>query len=53
MAKKLKSNNVVDFWKEVRALNNCKTYLPCTVDGISGTDHIAELWQHYYGTLFN
>jgi len=27
--------------------------LPCTVDGISGTDHIAELWRQHYATLLN
>lgn len=36
----------------MRVLNTSKTSLLCTVDGISGADNIAELWQHY-GTLFN
>jgi len=53
MANKLKSNNVVDFWKEVSVPNNYKTSLTCIVDGISGTDPIAELWRQHYGTLFN
>ena len=53
MAKKLLSNNAIDFWKEVRVINNCKISLPCTVDGTSGTDNIAELWRQHYSTLFN
>lgn len=28
------------------------TPLPCTLDGISGTDNIVELWQQHYSTLF-
>ncbi len=53
MAKKLHGNNAVDFWKEVRVLNKCKTSLPCTVGGISGTDNIVELWPQHYTALFN
>lgn len=53
MAKKLIGSNVNDFWKEVRVLNNCKTSLPCTVEGISGPEEIAEVWRQHYSTLFN
>ncbi len=53
LAYKMLSNNMNDFWKEVRALHNCKSSLPCTVDGISGTDNIAELWRQHYSLLFN
>ena len=53
MANKLLSNNVVDFWKEVRVLNNSKASLPCTVDGTSGTQNIAEVWRQHYSNLFN
>lgn len=38
MAKKLLSNNAINFWKEVRVLNNRKTF-----STISGTDNIVEL----------
>ncbi len=53
LAKKLLHNNVTGFWKEVRALNNSKTTLPCTVEGISGTDNIAELWRQHHSIVFN
>lgn len=53
MAEHLSSNNVVDFWKEVRALNRVNTILPSVVDGVSGMDNIAELWGQHYSDLFN
>ena len=53
MAEKLLGNNVTGFWKEVRALNRSNTLLPCTVEGVSGTDNIAELWRQHYSDLFN
>ena len=43
MANKMMCNNATDFWKEVRALNNCKPSLQCNVEGISGTENIAAL----------
>lgn len=53
LAKKLSHNNVIGFWKEVKALNNSKTSLPCTMEGISRTDNIADLWRQHYNVLFN
>ncbi|XP_042079355.1 uncharacterized protein LOC121814967 [Haplochromis burtoni] len=46
-------NNTADFWKEVKALNNCKPSLPSTVEGVSGADNIAALWRQHYSALFN
>ena len=53
MAEKLLGNNVTGFWKEVKALNRSNTLLPCTIEGVSGTDNIAELWRQHYSDLFN
>ena len=53
MAEKVINNNTTDFWKEVKVLNNCRIPPPCTVDGISGVDNIAETWRQHYSTLFN
>ena len=53
MPNKMMCNNATDFWKEVRALNNCKPSLPCDVEGISGTENIAALWRQHYSSLFN
>lgn len=52
-AKKLSHKNVIGFWKEVRALNNSKTPLPCTMEGTSETDNTAELWRQHYNVFFN
>lgn len=43
MAKKFLNNNITDFLKEVRTLNNSRISIPCTVDGVSGADSIVEL----------
>ena len=53
LARKLHKNNVNDFWKEIRTMNNCKTCLPSNIDGVSGSDAIAHLWQKKYAELFN
>lgn len=53
MASKMMSNNITDFWKEVRSLNNCKSSLPCTVEGVSGEDNVVEIWRQHYSSLFN
>ena len=53
MARKMMSNNMTDFWKEVRSLNSCKSSLPSTVEGVSGEDNIAELWRKHFSSLFN
>lgn len=37
----------------MRSLNNCKPSLPCTVEGVSGVDNVAELWRQHYSSLFN
>ena len=41
-------NNVNDFWKEIKTMNNCKTSLPSNIDGVSGPDEISQLWRKQY-----
>ncbi len=53
MAMKLLNHIISDFWKEVRTLNSCRVSLPCTLDGVSGAENIAELWRQHYSSLFN
>ena len=50
IANNLMCNNVTDFWKAATALNSCKPSLPCTVEGVSGADSIAELWRQHYNS---
>lgn len=53
MAENLLDNDVTVFWKEVKALNSNNTSLPCTIEGVSGGNNIAELWRQHYSELFN
>ena len=53
LADKLLCNNVVGFWKEVRALNRTNTSLLGVLEGVSGSVKIAELWRQHYSALFN
>ena len=39
---KLNSN---DFWKEIGAINNSKTPLPCIIEDANGPQEICKLWE--------
>lgn len=41
------------FGRRWRFLTTAEYRPPCTIDGISGADNIAELWRQHYSTLFN
>ena len=41
------------FWKDVRLMNNCRTPLPCSIDGVSGDANIAGIWKEHFEQLFN
>lgn len=49
----LQNNSYNDFWKEVRMINKCKTSLPSTINGVSGSEQICQLWKKFYYDLFN
>lgn len=53
LAKKLQCNNHYEFWNEIRVMNNAKTSLPSNINGVSGSNEIAELWRRHYCDLFN
>ena len=53
MARKLQQKDVLDFWKEVKIINNSKIPLPSNIDGVTGSANIAELWKKHYKDLFN
>ena len=53
LANKVSYHNYCDFWKEVKVLNNCKAPLPSNINGVCGSDNIAELWRQHYFELFN
>lgn len=53
LARKLQRNNVNDFWKEVKAIHNCKTSLPSNIDGVRGAEEVLQLWRKRYYELLN
>ena len=54
MAKALNSGNRSDFWKSVRAAGPKKSHsLASSIDNISGTAAIAEMWKNKFSNLLN
>ena len=53
LAKKMTKFKSNDFWKEIGAINNAKTPLPCTIENANGPKEIAELWEKHYYKIFN
>ena len=43
MARKFQQNDLYEFSKEVKVINNSKMPLPSSIDGISGDENIAKL----------
>lgn len=37
----------------MKVMNDCKAPLPSNVNGVCGSDNIAELWRQHYYELFN
>lgn len=53
LARMLQSNNHHDFGKEVEIMNNFKTPLAATVEGVCGQEEIAKVWHEHCFHLFN
>ena len=53
LARRLQNNNHVDFWKAIKVMNNHKNALPYDIEGVCGSDNIAELWREHFFKLFN
>ena len=53
LANKLAQGKPGEFWKDVRLMNNCRTPLPCSIDGVSGDANIAGVWKEHFEQLFN
>lgn len=53
LAKKLAGLNPEDFWREIKTINNCNTLLPCSIEGVSGSKEIVELWRKHFFDLLN
>ncbi len=53
LAKKLAEGNVTEFWKNIHQIQNSKTTLPVSIDGVTGTNNISNFWKTHYESLFN
>lgn len=53
LAKKMTDLSSNDFWKEIGAINNARTPLPCTIEDASGPQEIVKLWEKHYYDIFN
>ena len=45
--------NSADFWKKVKNVKNSKVPLPETLEGITGTENIANFWKGHYNAILN
>ena len=41
------------FWSEIKNMNNCKTPLPPSIEGVSGGEQIVEFWRTHFSQLLN
>ena len=55
LAKKLADLNPKAFWSEIKNMNNCKTSLPTSIEGVSGAggEQIVEFWRTHFSQLLN
>ena len=53
LAQKLSDRDPKSFWKEVKLINNSRTPLPSSMEGVCGAKNIAELWRKHFSDLFN
>ena len=53
LAKKLADLNPKAFWSEIKNMNNCKTPLPTSIEGVSGGEQIVEFWRTHFSQLLN
>ena len=45
---KLADLNPKAFWSEIKNMNNCKTPLPTSIEGVSGGVQIVEFCEHIF-----
>ena len=53
LAKKLAELNPKAFWSEIKNMNNGKTPLPTSIEGVSGGEQIVEFWRTHFSQLLN
>ena len=53
LANHLSELNMIDFWKQIKRMNNSKSVQANCIDGVTGEQNIAEHWKSYYENIFN
>ena len=53
LAKKLLDKNDKSFWSEIKKLSSSNTPIVSTVDGITGSSNICNMWQEHFKALLN
>ena len=53
LANKLLKYPPEKLWKEIRHINSSKSSLPCSIEGVTGNQNIAEMWKNHFVDLFN
>ena len=53
IASKLRSGNILSFWKDIKSIVGRKRSLPQNIDQIKGDRNIAELWRAKYSSILN
>ena len=49
----LNGTNGHDMWKEVKKITNSKVPLPNTVDYVTGSENVSNMWKKHFNELFN
>ena len=47
------SEKIYEFWKEVKVINNSKMPVPSSIEGTTGSENNAELWEGTIKNVFN
>ena len=53
LAQKLMSNDPVDFRREIKKVNNDKSQISTSINGIVRNKEICSFWSHHYMEIFN
>ena len=53
LANDLSQHDVVEFWKNVKRMNQSRTGTVNSIDNITGEQNIAEYWSSHYKDIFN
>ena len=47
------NGNAFNFWNEVKKVTNSKVPLSNTIENVTGSDNISQMWKDHFKILFN